>query len=315
MKIGKLNIKNPIILAPMAGLSDHPFRTICYDMGCELAYSEMISSEGLVRKDKKTLRYLYKEKYLNKLISFQIFGSKPDIMAESADILVSKGADIVDINMGCPVKKVVRNNAGSALLGDIPLIKKIVSSVRKRINIPLTVKIRSGWLNNVNAVEVGQALEDCGVNAIIVHPRTQKQGFSGKADWNIIKEVKKKVSIPVIGNGDIKSINDYKNMTKQTNCDAIMVGRGAIGNPWIFSHNNSPSHNELESVIIRHYNLAKNFYGEKYCIKLMRKYISQYTKGLYKAGILRRELNEIDIFDDTILRINKYFSFLKFNYQ
>jgi tRNA-dihydrouridine synthase B len=317
MKIGNLNIKNPIILAPMAGVSDYPFRTICYDLGCELAYSEMISSEGVIRKDKKTLKYLYKgEKRPDKLISFQLFGSKPEIMAESASILANEGADIVDINMGCPVRKIVKTNAGSALLGNIPLLKKIVTAVRKRLTIPLTVKIRSGWLNNVNAVEVGQALEDCGVDAIIVHPRTQKQGFSGKADWNIIKEVKRNVSITVIGNGDITSINDYKDMLKQTNCDGVMVGRGAMGNPWLFNYNSpiNPDSNELKNIIIKHYNLAKEFYGEKYCVKLMRKHVPQYTKGLYGASTFRRELNEVDVFDDIFIKVNKYFSFLELNH-
>ncbi|MDH4129458.1 MAG: tRNA-dihydrouridine synthase family protein, partial [Spirochaetota bacterium] len=229
MKIANYNINNNLILAPMAGVSDYPFRTICRDYGCELAFSEMISSEGLVRKSEKTFNYLYKadEGGNGKLIAFQIFGSKPDVMAAAAEIVVEKGADIVDINMGCPVKKVIKANAGSALLSNIPLLKNIVTAVRKRISKALTVKIRSGWQNEINVLEVSRVLEDCGVDAIILHPRTQKQGFSGYANWELIKKVKEIVKIPVIGNGDVLTYSDYKKMLNETSCDGVMIARGA----------------------------------------------------------------------------------------
>ncbi len=322
MLIGRHNLKNKMILAPMAGVSDYPFRMICRDYGCDLAYSEMVSSEGLVRGSEKTSGYLYKgveESLGNKLIGFQIFGSDPYIMGEAAKIVQEKGADIVDINMGCPVKKVVKTNAGSALLDNIPLIKNIVSSVRKKIDTSFTVKIRAGWGNTINAVEVSKALEDSGVDAIIIHPRTQKQGFSGKADWQLIRKVKSAVRIPVIGNGDVVSIKDYDKMLHETNCDAVMVGRGAMGNPWIFrlagDRNYNPSIDEIKSVIIKHFDLSIRFYGDVKGIKEMRKHLSWYTKGFPMGNSFRAIINQLSSIDDIFNSIEDYFTIQKNNFS
>lgn len=313
MKIGNLEIQDTFFLAPMAGVSDYPFRTICRDYGCKLAYSEMVSSEGLVRGGEKTISYLYKGKEDsedNNLIAFQIFGSDPDIMADAALDVEQRGADILDINMGCPVKKVVKTNSGSALMGDLPRIKAIVTSVRKKITVPFTVKIRAGWENNVNAVEVAQLLEDCGVDAVIIHPRTQKQAFSGKADWDLIRKIKEKISIPVIGNGDIQSVEDYHKMTEMTSCDAVMVGRGAMGKPWIFklnSPNHQPDFDELKKVILKHYQLSIEFYGEKRGVREMRKHLSWYSKGLFQGNKLRSTINELDDFSLVLEVLEEHF--------
>ncbi len=315
MKIGSLTLSNTMALAPMAGVSDYPFRTICRDYGCQLAYSEMVSSEGLVRGGDKTISYLYKgkEEYDDgKIIGFQIFGSEPDVMAEAAEIVEGKGADIVDINMGCPVKKVTKTKSGSALLGDLPLLRKISSAVRKRIKVPFTVKIRAGWKDEVNAVEVAQILEDCGVDAVILHPRTQKEAFKGQAHWDLIKKVKENVKIPVIGNGDVVSIEDYHRMMSETSCNAVMIGRGAMGNPWIFKTLDDPSYqptmDEMKRVILKHYRLSIEFYGKEKAVREMRKHLSWYTKGLSEGSLFRTRINTMTQSIDVIQEIETFFA-------
>lgn len=313
MKIGNLEINNTFFLAPMAGVSDYPFRTICRDYGCNVAYSEMVSSEGLVRGGEKTISYLYKGKedcQENHLIAFQIFGSDPDTMAEAALEVEQRGADIIDINMGCPVKKVVKTMSGSALMSDLPRIKAMVTAVKKKITVPLTVKIRAGWENKVNAIEVARLLEECGTDALIIHPRTQKQAFSGKADWNLIRQIKEKLSIPVVGNGDVQSVEDYNRMKELTSCDAVMVGRGAMGQPWIFkldSPNYRPDFEELKKVILKHYRLSIDFYGERRGVREMRKHLSWYTKGLFQGNKLRSMINELEDFNLVLETLEKHF--------
>lgn len=234
--IGNVEIKNPFILAPMAGITSTSFRSICKDMGASLVVGEMVSDKALCYDSKKTYDLL-KMQEKERPISQQIFGGDPDTMARAAKIVEDyMHPDIIDINMGCPVPKVaIRSKAGSSLLKDPELVRKIVSSVVKSVSIPVTVKIRSGWdENSINAVEIAKICEKAGASAIFVHGRTRKQGYSGKADWQIIKDVVNAVSIPVIGNGDVKTCFDAKKMLDECGCAGVMIGRGALGNPWIF---------------------------------------------------------------------------------
>ena len=237
-KIGNVKISNQVVLAPMAGICNSAYRQICKDMGCGLIYAEMVSDKAITYNNQKTIDMLYMTEK-ERPISQQIFGSDKESFVEAAKFIEKEmKPDIIDINMGCPVPKVaVRAQAGSALLKDLDKIFDIVSSVVSAVNVPVTVKIRSGWdSNHINAVEVAKVIEKAGASAICVHPRTRSQGYSGKADWNIIKEVKENVSIPVIGNGDIKSPEDAKRMLEETKCDAVMIGRGVLGNPWLIKN-------------------------------------------------------------------------------
>ena len=236
--IGNIKINNQVVLAPMAGVCNSAYRKICKEMGCGLIYAEMVSDKAITFNNQKTLDMLYMEESERPLTQ-QIFGSDKTSFVEAAKyIYENMKPDIIDINMGCPVPKVaVRAQAGSALLKDLDKIYDIVSSVVKAVPIPVTVKIRSGWDNkHINAVDVAKIVEKAGASAICVHPRTRSQGYSGKADWSIIKSVKENVSIPVIGNGDIKTPDDAKKMLEETGCDAVMIGRGVLGNPWLIKN-------------------------------------------------------------------------------
>ena len=234
MKIDKLDFDVPVFLAPMAGTTNLPFRTIVRRCGCQLAFTEMVSVNGLVRGAERTCRYLDGASE-DRPLGVQIFGAEAEIMAAGARIATDRGADLIDINMGCPVKKVVRAGAGSALLKDPAKVGRIVSAVRRATSLPLTVKIRAGWRRSVvNAIEIARIAEAEGADAVIVHPRTADQGFSGRADWSIIRAVKDALGIPVIGNGDIRRAADVGRMMTATACDGVMIGRAALGNPWIF---------------------------------------------------------------------------------
>ena len=234
MKIDKLDFDVPVFLAPMAGITNLPFRTIVRRCGCQLAFTEMVSVNGLVRGAERTCRYLDGASE-DRPLGVQIFGAEAEIMAAGARIATDRGADLIDINMGCPVKKVVRAGAGSALLKDPAKVGRIVSAVRRATSLPLTVKIRAGWRRSVvNAIEIARIAEAEGADAVIVHPRTADQGFSGRADWSIIRAVKDALGIPVIGNGDIRRAADVGRMMTATACDGVMIGRAALGNPWIF---------------------------------------------------------------------------------
>jgi len=234
MKIDKLDFDVPVFLAPMAGITNLPFRTIVRRCGCQLAFTEMVSVNGLVRGAERTCRYLDGASE-DRPLGVQIFGAEAEIMAAGARIATDRGADLIDVNMGCPVKKVVRAGAGSALLKDPAKVGRIVSAVRRATSLPLTVKIRAGWRRSVvNAIEIARIAEAEGADAVIVHPRTADQGFSGRADWSIIRAVKDALGIPVIGNGDIRRAADVGRMMTATACDGVMIGRAALGNPWIF---------------------------------------------------------------------------------
>ena len=301
-KIGNVEIKNRIVFAPMAGISNESFRHIIKSMGAGLIYSEMISNMGIIYNSKNTLSMLKINDY-ERPISIQIFGHDVDSFISAAKYVEENiHPDIIDINMGCPVPKVaLKSQAGSGLLKDPNKIYEIVSSVVKTVKIPVTVKIRSGWdKNHINCIEVAKLIEKAGASAIAIHPRTREQGYTGNADWSLIKQVKENVSIPVIGNGDIKTIDDAKRMLDETNCDAIMIGRGALGNPWFIKecieyieHNkiiDIPSYKERIDMIVYHYNQIKKNEGDKKAMLDIKTHALAYLKYIPKSKELKQEI-------------------------
>ncbi len=300
MNLGNMLLKNKVLLAPMAGITNLPFRVLLRDFGCALAFTEMISATGLVKKSTKSFQYLRSLPF-DRPLSVQLFGADPLILAEAAKIVADQGADLIDINMGCPVPKVVRTGAGSALLKNPLQIGQIIKTVRKALSVPLTVKIRSGWSRSeINAREVAHIAEDCGADAVIVHPRTRDQGFGGQADWNIIKEVKQAVKITVIGNGDVRSAADALLLLNNTGCDGVMVGRGALGNPWLIGEivagldeqelPSRPSFPERERIIAHHLELEMQGCGEACAVRNFRKHLLWYTKGLPEGAKFRHSV-------------------------
>lgn len=317
-KIGNVEIKNNIVLAPMAGVCNSAFRRIIKEMGCGLVYAEMVSDKGLVYNSKKTKDMLYVSDY-ERPIAQQIFGSDVDTFVEAAKMVYEiMKPDIIDINMGCPVPKVaVRAQAGSALLKNPAKIREIVSAVVKAVPIPVTVKIRSGWDSNIiNAVEVAKICEEAGAKAICVHGRTRSQGYSGKADLDIIKKVKESVSIPVIGNGDVNSIESAIKMFEYTGVDAIMIGRGALGNPWLIKQLvtyfdtgiilEKPSYKEIIDMCRKHLNYLLELKSEKISVLEMRSHISWYIKGLPKSTEIKKELFTISDAKGIIDLLDRY---------
>ncbi len=309
MKIGELNIENNLVLAPMAGVTDLPFRKICREMGCGLIYTEMVSAKAILYKNKNTEPLLETDESEHP-IAVQIFGSDPDIMGDMAAKLdEERSFDIIDVNMGCPVPKIVNNHEGSALMKNPHLVEKILKNIVSKVTKPVTIKIRKGFdEEHVNATEIAKIAESCGVSAIAVHGRTREQYYSGKADYHIIAEVKKNVSIPVIGNGDICGIDDAIRMYEQTGCDAIMIGRGARGNPWIFkeiSYYNQtgkkmerPDNAEVKKMILRHAKMLIECKGEYTGIREMRKHAAWYTAGMPHSSSLRNNINQIETYEE-----------------
>lgn len=283
-KIGNVEVASDVVLGPMAGVTDLPFRVICREFGCELAYSEMISSKAMHYSDKKTAKLLEKG-YNETYYAVQIFGSEPDIMAECAQKVENLHiADIIDINMGCPAPKVANNGDGSALMKNPELASEIIKSVTQAVNLPVTVKFRKGWDNDsVNAVSFAQMAEKSGVKAITIHGRTRAQYYSGNADWDIIRDVKKAVSVPVIGNGDVFTRDDVLKIKDYTGCDGVMVARGTLGNPFIFS-NEVPDKETVIKTALRHLELIVEHKGEYVGIREARKHMSWYIKGMYNAA-------------------------------
>lgn len=308
MQIGNVNIKNNLILAPMAGVTDLPFRLLCKEEGCGLLYTEMVSAKAILYHNKNTEGLMQVTEGENP-ISLQLFGSEPEIMAEIAKQVEERPFDIIDVNMGCPVPKVVNNGEGSALMKNPVLVGKIISAMTSAVKKPVTVKIRKGFDDSsVNAVEIAKIAEESGAAAVAVHGRTREQYYSGKADWDIIAKVKQAVSIPVIGNGDINSAKDAIAMMKQTGCDGVMIGRGSRGNPWIFrqvSHYMQtgeilpkPDKEEVRRMILRHAALQKQYKGEYIGIREMRKHFAWYTAGYPNSAALRNRINYIESFEE-----------------
>lgn len=317
MNITSLLEANSLVLAPMAGITDLPFRIICREMGAGLVYSEMVSAEALIRSQRRTLEMLITDPRERPVV-FQIFGCNPESMAGAAQILSERDIDFIDINMGCPVPKVLRSGAGSALLRDISLAKNIMTAVVRASRVPVTVKIRLGWdAKNLVAVDFARAAEDAGVAAVTVHARTKAQGFSGKADWSMIGNVQHAVRIPVIGNGDVRSAQDAKRMLLETGCHGVMIGRAIQGNPWIFREAKQylgtgtipppPSLQDREEVMLRHTRDVVAALGENVGIREMRKHLCWYTKGLPGGGEFREQVNRLTGLDEVMRAMRGYF--------
>lgn len=316
MKFRDFEVENEVFLAPMAGVTDLPFRLICKELGCGLLYTEMINAKALCYDDKNT------KKMLNILdeehpVAVQIFGSEPEFMGKAAQILNDYPNEILDINMGCPAPKVVKNGDGSALMRNPKLAGQVLDQVVKNSKKPVTLKIRKGWDDNsVNALEIAKIAEDCGICAITIHGRTREQYYSGQADWDIIGEVKSQMSIPVIGNGDVTSVEDAIRIKDHTGCDAIMIGRGAQGNPWIFKRIDHymktgqlldpPSKDEKIDIAIKHMDLAIKEHGEYVAVREMRKHIGWYLKGMKHSARFRDQINHMVTAKEVIDTLNQY---------
>jgi len=319
MKIGSVVLDNITILAPLAGITNLPFRLLAKASGCGLVCSEMISANGLVHRSPKT-HELLESRIEEKPLSVQIFGSDPYIMAEAAAMVEASGADILDINLGCAVKKVLKTGSGAALMKAPDKAEKIFSAVRKAISIPFTVKMRAGWdKSGSEAFAIAKVAEAGGVDGITVHPRLATQGFGGKADWSLISAIKNRVSIPVIGNGDIITPEDVLTMKKETDCDAVMIGRAAIGNPWLFSQvmslmngkeRVSPNLNERFDVMTRYLNTSIECFGEKRACRMMRSHLGWFVKGLRYSSKFRESIKEVSTEIEALSFIGEYKSFL-----
>lgn len=317
-QIGDIEIKNKVVLAPMAGISNSAYRRIIKEMGAGLIFAEMVSDKAITFKNEKTTKMLYM-KDEERPIAQQIFGSDKETFVKAAKyICETMKPDIIDINMGCPVPKVAtRAQAGSALLKNPDKVYEIVKAVKEAVSIPVTVKIRSGWdSNSINAVEIAKVIEKAGADAITVHPRTRAQGYSGKADWNIIKQVKENVSIPVIGNGDITSYEDAERMLIQTGCDAIMVGRGVLGNPWLIKEINDYlergilpkkiTYKEKIAMIKKHFKLLLETKNEKTALLEMRSFTAWYLKGMKNGHDIKRKVFETKTKEELFDLLEEY---------
>ncbi|MBO6038899.1 MAG: tRNA dihydrouridine synthase DusB [Acidaminococcaceae bacterium] len=320
MKIGNIVLDTPVALAPMAGISDLPYRVICRKFGCGLTVSEMVSAKGLLYKNEKTFAMLQIDE-AERPTAIQLFGSVPEELAEAAKIVESRGADIIDFNMGCPVPKVVNNGEGSALMKTPLLAGRILEAMVKAVRIPVTVKFRAGWdEEHRNAVEIARIAEASGIAAVAVHGRTRNQFYMGKADWDIIRQVKEAVRVPVFGNGDIFSAENGLRMFKETNCDGLMIARGAYGNPWLFAQlraalegKDIPTVTVEERLqqILQHATALVDFKGEKVAIREMRSHASAYIKGLPRASEYRERFHKLETLQEMIDLVNSYGTLLQ----
>lgn len=308
LQIGNVTLENPLILAPMAGVTDLPFRLLCKEQGASLLCMEMVSAKAILYRNKNTETLMAIDER-EMPVSLQLFGSDPDIMAEIAGQIEDRPFSILDINMGCPVPKIVNNGEGSALMKNPQLVRKIVTQVVKAVQKPVTVKIRKGFDDeHVNAVELAKIIEDCGAAAVAVHARTREQFYSGNADWEIIRKVKEAVRIPVIGNGDVDTPQKALQLQKETGCDGIMIGRAAQGNPWIFSRTAAyletgidpgrPALADVKKMILRHAKRILEYKGEIIGMREMRKHVAWYTAGYPHSARLRAMTNELTSFEE-----------------
>lgn len=316
LKIGNVELKNNIFLAPMAGVTDMPFRILCKEQECGLVYTEMVSAKGMHYDDDKSNKLTLMHE-IEKPGAVQIFGSDPTIMAEVTEKLNASDAAIIDINMGCPAPKITKNGEGSALMKNPQLIAEIIRAVAAASQKPVTVKIRKGWDESlINAVEIARIAEENGASAVAVHGRTREQYYSGKADWDIIRRVKEAVSIPVIGNGDVTGPKEARKLLEETKCDAIMVGRGAQGNPWIFKKIvrfledgtivPDPSPEEKIDTIIRHMNMLIDLKGERTGILEMRSHIAWYIKGMRDAAYTKQKIFQMTDKEEIISLLKSF---------
>lgn len=317
MNIGTVHLKNPVILAPMAGVTDLPFRLLCSEQGAGLVCTEMVSAKAISFQNKNT-EALLEIAPGEHPVSLQLFGSDPDIISEMASYIEERPFDILDLNMGCPVPKVVKNGEGSALMQQPKLVEEIISKTVRAIKKPLTVKIRKGFEEgDSNAAEIARIAEASGAAAVAVHGRTRSQYYSGQADWEVIREVKEAVKIPVIGNGDVDSPQKAKKLLEETGCDGVMIGRAARGNPWIFkavstyletgSIPESPSRDEIRAMMFRHLDMQVKYRGEYSGVREMRKHISWYTAGFPNSARLRQAINQAETAEQMRVLLNEKF--------
>lgn len=320
MQIGNLPLDNPLVLAPMAGITQLPMRRLAKEHGCALVVTELISSNGLVQGGEKSLELL-KSHPAERPLSVQIFGKDPEIMRDAAGLVVSLGADIVDINLGCSVRKVVRQGSGAALMREPDRLQKILKAVRDVTAVPLTIKIRSGWdPSGDEAVGVARMAQDCGVDAVAVHPRTALQGFGGKADWSLIGRLKANLSIPVIGNGDVLVPQDVLRMQSLTGCDAVMIGRAAQGNPWIFSQSHAviagktpvlPDLSSRFQVMCRYVDYMVAHFGEYRAVRMLRSRIVWFVKGLPRCSAFRNSVTRLRSHHEMVNAVASYFESIR----
>ena len=313
LRLGPFTLKNPWVLAPMAGVSEEPFRVLAFRMGAALCPTELVSAQGLMRANARTVRYLRHDREIERPYSVQIFGGEPEVMASAAMVAKEWGAELIDVNMGCPVKKVTRNGAGSALLCDPPRAAAIVRAIGQATGLPVTAKIRSGWdAQHRNYLQMAAALEEAGCVGLAVHPRTRAQGYAGQADWSVIAELRRHVrTMTLIGNGDVKAPEDARRMRESTGCDLVMIGRAALGNPWIFRQllgGVAPDAEERCQVVLGHFRAHLAFVGEPLgAVRSFRKHLAWYAHGLRGAAAFRAEVNQLVQPEQVELAVRRFY--------